>query len=169
MIKGCKKFFINQVFDENIRRLHQGKMFFGQKNFKKFAEKLFSLMKTSYIFVENLVNKKLLLAAFYHLTYQPDSKDLIFASIYFLVTCLSFQGRCAGEGRECLSVPPPGGAGAPAPRPPQGPFGCPFHRLLAHPRQEHWQGESTVVALIGMNIKGPTARVFCTAISVFFV
>ena len=27
-------------------------------------------MKTSDIFVENLVNKKLLLAAFYHLTYQ---------------------------------------------------------------------------------------------------
>ena len=32
-------------------------------------------MKTSDIFVENLVNKKLLLAAFYHLTYQHDSKD----------------------------------------------------------------------------------------------
>ena len=34
MIKGCKeKFFINQIFDENIRRLHQGKKFFGKKNF----------------------------------------------------------------------------------------------------------------------------------------
>ena len=33
MIKGCKeKFFINQIFDENIRRLHQGKKFFGKKN-----------------------------------------------------------------------------------------------------------------------------------------
>ena len=32
-------------------------------------------MKTSDIFVKNLVNKKLLLAAFYHLTYQHDSKD----------------------------------------------------------------------------------------------
>ena len=32
MIKGCKeKFFINQIFDENIRRLHQGKKFFGKK------------------------------------------------------------------------------------------------------------------------------------------
>ena len=94
--------FINKIFDEHIRRLHQGKKFFGKKmlfveklllgNFfaffvsyfsqKKFfgkmhflAEKLFSLMKTSDIFVENLVNKKLLLAAFYHLTYQHDSKD----------------------------------------------------------------------------------------------
>ena len=75
MIKGCKeKFFINQIFDENIRRLHQGKKLFGKrKHF--FAEKLFSLMKTSDIFVENLVNKKLLLAAFYHLTYQHDSMD----------------------------------------------------------------------------------------------
>ena len=32
-------------------------------------------MKKSDIFVENLVNKKLLLAAFYHLTYQHHSKD----------------------------------------------------------------------------------------------
>ena len=33
MIKGCKeKFFINQIFDENIRRLHQGKKDFRQKN-----------------------------------------------------------------------------------------------------------------------------------------
>ena len=24
-------FFINQIFDENIRRLHQGKKFFGKK------------------------------------------------------------------------------------------------------------------------------------------
>ena len=32
MIQGCKeKFFINQIFDENIRRLHQGKKFFGKK------------------------------------------------------------------------------------------------------------------------------------------
>ena len=32
MIKGCKeKFFINQIFDENIRRLHQGKKVFRQK------------------------------------------------------------------------------------------------------------------------------------------
>ena len=32
MIKGCKeKFFINQIFDENIRRLHQGKKLFGKK------------------------------------------------------------------------------------------------------------------------------------------
>ena len=51
-------------------------------------EKLFSLMKTSDIFVENLVNKKLLLAAFYHLTYQHDFKDFnilqlsIYLSIY---------------------------------------------------------------------------------------
>ena len=36
MIKGCKeKFFINQIFDENIRRLHQGKKFFGKKNAEK--------------------------------------------------------------------------------------------------------------------------------------
>ena len=79
MIKGCKeKFFINQILDENIRRLHQGKKFFGKKCFfflHFFAEKLFSLMKTSDIFVKNLVNKKLFLAAFYHLTYQHDSKD----------------------------------------------------------------------------------------------
>ena len=68
MIKGCKeKFFINQIFDENIRRLHQGKKFLVKKHF--FDEKLFSLIKTSDIFVKNLVNKKLLLAAFYHLTY----------------------------------------------------------------------------------------------------
>ena len=61
MIKCCKeKFFINQILDENIRRLHQGKKFFGKKMQKKhfFAEKLLSLMKTSDIFVENLVNKK---------------------------------------------------------------------------------------------------------------
>ena len=79
MIKGCKeKFFINQIFDENIRRSSSGKKVFRQKNAEKkifFAEKLFSLMKTSDIFIENLVNKKLLLAAFYHLTYQHDSKD----------------------------------------------------------------------------------------------
>ena len=32
MIKGCKeKFFINQIFDENIRRLHQGKSFSAKK------------------------------------------------------------------------------------------------------------------------------------------
>ena len=31
--------------------------------------------------MENLVNKQLLLAAFYRLTYQHDSKDLIFATI----------------------------------------------------------------------------------------
>ena len=55
-------------------RLHLGP-FFLQFNRIFFAEKLFSLMKTSDIFVENLVNKKLLLAAFYHLTYQHDSKD----------------------------------------------------------------------------------------------
>ena len=54
MIRGCKeKFFINQIFDKNF-----------------FCRKTFSLMKTSDIFVENLVNKKLLFAAFYHLTYQ---------------------------------------------------------------------------------------------------
>ena len=79
MIKGCKeKFFINQIFDENIRRLHQGKKVFRQKNAEKkcllesvfLTKNFFSLMKTSDIFVENLVNKKLLLAAFYHLTYQ---------------------------------------------------------------------------------------------------
>ena len=36
MIKGCKeKFFINQIFDENIRRLHQGKKLFGKKMQKK--------------------------------------------------------------------------------------------------------------------------------------
>ena len=44
MIKGCKeKFFINQIFDENIRRLHQGKKFFGKKNAcrkKMLAEKM---------------------------------------------------------------------------------------------------------------------------------
>ena len=35
MIKGCKeKFFINQILDENIRRLHQGKKFFGKKCWK---------------------------------------------------------------------------------------------------------------------------------------
>ena len=75
MIKGCKeKFFINQISDENIRRLHQGKKFLGQKECF-LIEKKFSLMKTSDIFVGNLVNKKLLLAAFYHSTYQHDSKD----------------------------------------------------------------------------------------------
>ena len=82
LIKGSKKkFFINQIFDKNIRRLHQGKIFFG-KNALKIAEKAFfaekikkiALMKTSDIFVENLVNKKLLLAAFYQLTFQHDSK-----------------------------------------------------------------------------------------------
>ena len=37
MIKGCKEeFFINQIFDENIRRLHQGKKFFGKKMLKIF-------------------------------------------------------------------------------------------------------------------------------------
>ena len=44
---------------------------YSQHLFKHFfAEKLFSLMKTSDIFIKNLVNKKLLLAAFYHLTCQ---------------------------------------------------------------------------------------------------
>ena len=52
MIK--KKFFINQIFDENIRRLHQEKSFSAKMHFFKH----FSLMKTSDIFVENLVNKK---------------------------------------------------------------------------------------------------------------
>ena len=38
MIKGCKeKFFINQIFNKNIRRLHQGKKFFGKK--KKMLQK----------------------------------------------------------------------------------------------------------------------------------
>ena len=32
MIKGCmEKFFINQIFDENNRRLLQGKKFLGKK------------------------------------------------------------------------------------------------------------------------------------------
>ena len=71
MIKGCKeKFFINQIFDKNIRHLHQGKKFFGKKKSIFLDKKLFSLMKTSDIFVKNLVNKKLLVAAFYRLTYQ---------------------------------------------------------------------------------------------------
>ena len=43
MIKGCKeKFFINQIFDENIRRLHQGKKLFGKKMlYNKGTEYLF--------------------------------------------------------------------------------------------------------------------------------
>ena len=49
MIKGCKeKFFINQIF----------------------STKIYLYGHLIYIFVENLVNKKLLLAAFYNLTYQ---------------------------------------------------------------------------------------------------
>ena len=103
IINGCKEkfFFINQIFNKNIRRLHQGKKYFGtkkaffcrkttfqqmimaipnlifgEKKKKKnifFAEKLFSLMKTSDIFDKNLVNKKkILLAAFYHLTYYHN-------------------------------------------------------------------------------------------------
>ena len=40
MKKGCKeKFFINQIFNEIIRRLHQGKKFFG-KNAIKIEEKM---------------------------------------------------------------------------------------------------------------------------------
>ena len=37
MIKGSKEKFINQIFDENIRRLHQGKSFSAkmQLNWKK--------------------------------------------------------------------------------------------------------------------------------------
>ena len=70
MIMGCKEnFFINQIFDENVRRLLQGKSFFVKK-MHFFAEKLFPLMKTSDISVKNLVNKKVLLAAYYHSTYQ---------------------------------------------------------------------------------------------------
>ena len=35
MIKGSKeKLFINQIFDENIRRLLQGKSFFGKNAIK---------------------------------------------------------------------------------------------------------------------------------------
>ena len=62
-----------------------------------FAEKLFSLMKTSDIFVKNLVNKKLLLAAFYHLTYQHDSKDFNIRN-YKLLTVLRlfFKQRVFG-------------------------------------------------------------------------
>ena len=43
MIKGCKeKFFINQIFDEYIRRLHQGKKFFGKNQcFFVFCRKTF--------------------------------------------------------------------------------------------------------------------------------
>ena len=82
MIKGCKeKFFFFLPKDH-----------FLPKNF-------FSLMKTSDIFVENLVNKKLLLAAFYHLTYQHDSKDFNIcnykkseSTIFFFTTDLSGGG-----------------------------------------------------------------------------
>ena len=44
-------------------------------------------MKTSDIFGKNLVNKKLLLAAFYHSTYQHDSKDFNICN-YIPVTAL---------------------------------------------------------------------------------
>ena len=42
MIKGCKEnfFFINQIFVENIRRLHQGKKFFGKKIYFFFSPKI---------------------------------------------------------------------------------------------------------------------------------
>ena len=53
LIKGSKEkfFLLNQIFDENIRRLLQGKSFSSKNAIK------------------------LLLAAFYQLTYQHDSKD----------------------------------------------------------------------------------------------
>ena len=49
-----------------------------------FSEKLFSPMKTSDIFVENLVNKKLLVAAFYHLTYQ----EIIYKYVQWIASTL---------------------------------------------------------------------------------
>ena len=36
----------------------------------------------------DLVNKQLILAAFYHFTYQHDSKDLIFATINLYFICI---------------------------------------------------------------------------------
>ena len=50
-----------------------------------FCQKTFALMKTSDIFVENLINKQLLLAAFYQLTYQHDCKDFNICNYISLV------------------------------------------------------------------------------------
>ena len=63
--------FSTKISDVFIRK----KIFLAKKKEFFLPKSFFSLMKTSDIFVENLVNKKLLPAAFYHLTYQHDSKD----------------------------------------------------------------------------------------------
>ena len=93
MIKGCKeKFFINQIFDENIRRLHQGKKFFGKKmqlNWRKNGPKCNLVSKILiiiiYINLFYFILFKLLLLFFFFnkyvlylisfISYQHDSKD----------------------------------------------------------------------------------------------
>ena len=68
-------------------------------------------MKTSDIFVENLVNKKLLLAAFYHLTYQHDSKDFNICNykLFCVVQVFSWgegdDGKLGHGNRRSLDVP----------------------------------------------------------------
>ena len=111
MIKGCKeKFFINQILTKISDVFIRGKKILQKKKMLNFISKIFfPLMKTSdNILVENLVNKKLLLAAFYHLTYQhDDSKDfnicnyraqctlLMYVFIHGGVNCLnSVPYRC---------------------------------------------------------------------------
>ena len=63
-------------------------------------------MKTSDIFVENLVNEKLLLAAFYHLTYQHDSKDFNICNNKkkYLLTIVVHGRQDALEGGLALAV-----------------------------------------------------------------
>ena len=98
LMKGSKeKLFIKQIFNENIRRLHQGKSFSAKKN-AFFCRKTFALMKTSDIFVKNLFNKKLLLAAFHQLTYQHDSKD--FNICNYKIIQIAFRWPCCAA---CLT------------------------------------------------------------------
>ena len=62
LIKGSKKFFINKIFDENIRRLYQGKSFSAKNAFfaeKLFAEKMHFLPKKMHFLSKNFLPKKM--------------------------------------------------------------------------------------------------------------
>ena len=89
LIKGSKEnFFIKPNFRRKYQTSSSGQKFFGKK-------KTFVLKKTFDIFVKNLVNKKILLTAFYQLTYQHDSKDFNICNYKHLyVQCSSREAGC---------------------------------------------------------------------------
>ena len=71
----ARSFCLLTKFSTKISDFFWAKVFWQKMHF---LPKNFAMKKTSAIFVESFVNKqkkKKFLAAFYHLTYQHDSKD----------------------------------------------------------------------------------------------